>query len=300
MEISASTRVCAVIGDPVHHSLSPQIHNAAFRALDLDFVYVAYHVPRGRAVEALRAVRALGIRGLSVTIPHKLDVIAGLDEIDDVARGVGSVNTVIHDDGHDDRHDGDTRTEGRLSGISTDGPGALRALAAAGVDPAGRAVLLLGSGGAARAVAFSLAMLAPQPRLEILGVDARERQTLANDLAAAGCQVPHADLGAAALEAAMARAEIVVHATPVGMHPRVDQSVVPAGLIRDDQVVFDVVYTPHRTKLLADAEAAGAQTVPGLGMFVHQAAIQFERWTGRDAPVDVMEAAVREALRERT
>lgn len=284
MPISAHTQVCAVIGDPVGHSLSPQIHNAAFASLGLDFVYVALPVKRGQTEAALRGVRALGIRGLSVTIPHKVDILAFLDEIDDAARGTGSVNTVVND-------------RGKLMGYSTDGPGALRALAARSVDVAGRRVLLLGSGGAARAVAFSLKALDPRPRLEILGVEKDELARLAGDLSQkTDIAVQAGELRDEALAAAMARAEVVIHATPVGMHPKVGESLVPASLIRPGQIVFDVVYTPLETKLLRDAAAAGARVVPGLGMFVHQAAIQFELWTGKPAPVDLMTRTVTQAL----
>jgi shikimate dehydrogenase len=284
MTISARTQVCAVIGDPVEHSLSPHLHNAAFRACGLDFVYVGFRVKRGEARRALDAVRTLGIRGLSVTIPHKVDVIPHLDAVDPVARSIGSVNTIVNDGG-------------RLTGFSTDGPGALRALAAAGVEPAGRQILLLGSGGAARALAFTLAALRPPPRLRILGIDEQEVKKLAADLAAqAPLPLASGALDAATLERELGEAELVIHATPVGMSPRADATVVPARLIRPHHVIFDIVYTPLETRLLREAREAGARVVPGLGMFIHQAAIQWERWTGRPAPLDVMTRTVTETL----
>ncbi len=284
MKITARTQVCAVIGDPVGHSLSPEIHNAAFDALGLDFAYVAFPVKRGDAAAAMAGVRALGVRGLSVTIPHKLDVIPHLDSIDPVAKAIGSVNTVVNEGGF-------------LKGYSTDGPGALRALAAAGVDPAGRRILLLGSGGAARALAFTLATVDPLPVLRILGVDRTELGKLSDDLTRKSALPLKTDgLEAATLAPAVAEAEIVIHATPIGMAPKSEESLVPRGLLRPGQVVFDVVYTPLETRLLREAAAAGARAVPGLGMFVHQAAIQFELWTGREAPVDLMTRTVSEAL----
>jgi shikimate dehydrogenase len=282
--ISARTRICAVMGDPVEHSLSPRIHNAAFAAAGLDFAYVAFHVTRGDAARAMAGVRALGIRGLSVTIPHKLDVIPLLDEVDAAARLIGSVNTIVND-------------AGALTGYSTDGPGALRALAAAGVDPAGKRVLMLGSGGAARAVAFALAALDPRPRLRILGVEAAELARLAADLRArAGADLEAAALAPESVAAGVKDADIILHATPVGMAPKTGASLVPPGLIGPRHTVFDAVYTPRETKLLADAKAAGAKIVPGLGMFVGQAAAQFELWTGRPAPVEVMTRAALSAL----
>ncbi len=286
--ISARTKVCAVIGDPVEHSLSPQLHNAAFQARGLDFVYVACHVARGDAARAVAGVRALGLRGVSVTIPHKLDVIAHLDAIDETARLMGSVNTIVSE-------------RGVLTGYSTDGQGALRALAAEGVDPAGRRVLVLGSGGAARAIAFTLVGLSPRPRVRILGVEPGELAQLARDLREkAGAMLDADALTSESLAAAMREAEIVVHATPIGMTPKTEASLVPAALISARHAVFDVVYTPLTTRLLADAKAAGATVVPGIGMFVGQAAVQFELWTGVAAPVDVMTATVASALQGRS
>lgn len=284
MTISAKTQVCAVIGDPVGHSMSPQIHNAAFQALGLDFVYVACPVKRGDARAAVHGMRSLGLKGMSVTIPHKCDVIPHLDAIDPVAEKLGSVNTIVN-------------VDGRLTGYSTDGPGAMRALETAGVAPAGKAVLMLGSGGAARALAFTLAVLSPAPSLEILGIEAEELARLASDVEAkTGLTVKQAAFTPDALKAAMERAEVVIHASPVGMSPKVDATLVPSGLIRSGQAVFDVVYNPVETRLLREAGEAGAVTVSGLGMFVHQAAIQFELWTGRDAPLAVMEENVKAAL----
>lgn len=284
MRITAKTRICAVIGDPVEHSLSPLIHNAAFEALGLDYAYVAFHVKRGQVGDAIRGARALGLRGLSVTIPHKVDVIPHLDAIDPVAEGVGSVNTVVREDG-------------RLVGHSSDGAGAIRALEEAGAHPAGRRVLLLGSGGAARAIAFALSTLAPPPRVHVLGIERPELERLALDLRARTRLEPSIDdLGRASLASAMAEAEIVIHATPVGMAPESGESLVPADLFRRGQVVFDVVYTPLETRLLREARAAGALAVAGLGMFVHQAAVQFELWTGERAPAELMRRVVLEAL----
>lgn len=284
MRITAKTQICAVIGDPVEHSLSPLIHNAAFEALGLDFAYVAFHVKRGRAGDAMSAVRALGIRGLSVTIPHKVDVIPYLDSIDPVAEGIGSVNTVVHE-------------AGRLLGYSSDGLGAIRALEEAGVRPQGKAILILGSGGAARAIAFALSALEPAPSLRILGIERPELERLAADLGSrTRVRVSASDLSPATLSSAMAEAEIVIHATPVGMAPKTEESLVPPELIRKGQVVFDIVYTPLETKLLREARSAGATAVAGLGMFVHQAAVQFELWTGRAAPVDLMRRVVLQAL----
>ncbi len=282
--ISAKTSVCAVIGDPVEHSLSPQIHNAAFRAGDLDFTYVAFHVRKGDIESAIRGMRALGIRGLSVTIPHKVDVVPHLDDVDEIARNIGSINTVVNNDGH-------------LSGCSTDGPGALRALQAGACDLAGQTVLLLGSGGAARAIAFSLATISPPPQLTILGVEPDELSSLEQDLSdRTPLSVVALPYSVQALGEASENSGLIINATPVGMTPNVDSSPFPGELIRAEHTVFDIVYTPFETKLLKDAKAAGARAIPGIGMFVQQAAIQFELWTGHPAPLDVMTGTVTEAL----
>ncbi|MBN1419511.1 MAG: shikimate dehydrogenase [Planctomycetes bacterium] len=282
--IGAATRISAVIGDPVAHSLSPAIHNAAFRALGLDWAYVAFRVAPERIGDAVAGVRGFGIRGLSVTIPHKVAIIPHLDAVDEIARWVGSVNTVVNDDG-------------TLTGCTTDGHGALEAFRAAGATTAGRRVLLLGSGGAARAIAFAVARDAAPAAIEILGIDEGERERLAADLAQkTGVSVTAGPTDR--LERALARAEFLIQATPIGMHPKEDATLVPARLLRRGLVVFDAVYTPLRTRLLREAEAAGATAIPGVGMFVHQAAVQFKLWTGQDAPIDVMEKVLLDHLRE--
>ncbi|HRR55848.1 MAG TPA: shikimate dehydrogenase [Acidobacteriota bacterium] len=282
--ISARTRVCAVIGDPVEHSLSPQLHNAAFRASAVDLVYVAFRVRPNDLAAAIAGVRALGLRGLSVTIPHKVAILPLLDKVDPSATHIGSVNTVVN-------------RGGELAGYSTDGPGALRALRAAGVAAEGKKILLLGSGGAARAVAFALAALTPQPELVVLGIEADEVERLVGDLRErTGVQVSGKRLEPDILREAVTGSDILIHATPVGMAPRIRESVVPVELLQPGQVVFDLVYVPFETELLRAAKAAGAIAVPGLGMFVHQAAIQFELWTGQPAPLQVMEDTVKEIL----
>jgi len=264
---SGATRVAGVIGDPVTHSLSPALHNAAFAAAGLDWVYVAFPVAAGEGAAALAAMRALGIAGLNVTMPHKTDVARACDELTDTAARLESVNTVVPLGG------------GRLLGDSTDGPGLLRALAADGVEVAGLRVVVLGAGGAARAVALALAGAGAS-----VTIWARRFEAAGAAAAASGGDVA-GDAGTA-----VASADIVVNATPIGMGgepPPFDPAFLHAG-----QHVVDLVYHPSDTPLLAAARAAGAGTSNGLGMLVHQAALAFERWTGVAAPVDAMAAAV--------
>lgn len=282
-DIGTGTQFCAVIGNPVGHSLSPAIHNAAFTHLNLDFVYLAAPVEDVKgALAGMRAIRTF--RGLSVTIPHKIEVLKHVDEVAEVDRSIGAINTVIHE--------GD-----RLIGLGTDGPAALKALIDHDAAPDGRNVLFLGAGGAARAIAFTLARQSRPDRIELLDINEPLLRGLQRDLQA-GTEIPirAEPLNERALAAAMAQADIVVHCTSVGMHPKVDASLVPPALFRPEQAVFDIVYTPLETKLLREARACGARTIPGIEMFVNQAALQFRHFTGREAPVEVMRQVVRKHL----
>lgn len=283
--IDTATRVCAVIGDPVEHSLSPALHNAAFRAAGLNFVYVAFRVTD--VASCLAGMRAFqGFRGLSVTIPHKLAVMAHLDRIDPMAEKVGSVNTVVNDGGV-------------LTGMTTDGPGTLRAFAEAGVSLDGKRVLFVGSGGAVRAVAFAIADLTAADRITILGRTQNNVVALVDDLQAkTEAVIARGDLGGD-LESAMAEHDVVIQGTPIGMYPKEGDSSIPAGLFRPGQVVFDMVYRPHKTRTIHDAEAAGCRTILGAEMLINQAVLQFEAWTGTAAPVDVMREALLRQLLQR-
>jgi shikimate dehydrogenase len=282
--ITPATRICAVIGNPVAHSLSPALHNAAFEELGLDFVYVAFRVEDLK--NALAGMRALeNFRGMSVTIPHKIEAMKYLDEITEADRSIGSVNTIINE-------------QGRLIGMGTDGPGALKALVDAGVGLYGKSVLILGSGGAARAIAFTLALKTGLAKLAILDINEGMLHGLAADLSSGtSATIECATLSDKNLAREMELADIIINCTPIGMHPREGVSLVPAGLFRPGQVVFDVVYTPLATKLLTDAGSRGLQTISGVEMFINQAVLQFREFTGVDAPVEVMRRVVMERLR---
>jgi len=281
--IGTSTRVCAIIGNPVAHSLSPAIHNAAYEELDLNFVYVAFRVEDiGSAMAGMRALE--NFRGMSVTIPHKIEVMKYADEIAEIDRTIGSINTVIAE-------------QNRLIGLGTDGPGALKAIADAAVEIDGKNVLMLGSGGVARAISFTLARNSKLVELLILDINETMLQELTSDLKTGTDALIRSELlNESSLATAMENADIIIHCTPMGMHPNEDISLIPGELFRPDQVVFDVVYTPFETKLLAEAKARGLKTIPGVDMFVNQAVLQFERFTGVDAPVEVMRRVVMEHL----
>lgn len=284
LSITAKTSVCGILGHPVGHSLSPEIHNAAFEALGLPYVYVAHDVPPGSVGRALDGIRVLGYRGLSITIPHKVEAMAGVDEVDATARVIGCINTVVNDGG-------------RLVGYNSDGRGAVNALRESGADPQGSRTVVLGSGGAARAVAVTIAREAPPATLTILGIDAAELERLAADVGRpGGVNVQHERLTDASLRTALAGADLVVHCSPVGMHPQEGRSLVPRELLRPGLAVFDAVYNPRQTRLIQDAQQAGCQTILGLEMFLGQAYVQFELWTGQPAPREVMRHVVEAKL----
>lgn len=262
-----------MIGAPVRHSLSPALHNAAFDALGLDWVYLAFEVPAGAAGAAVEAMRTLGIDGLNVTMPHKEDVVAAVDKLSPVAERLHAVNTVV-------------RRGGVLVGESTDGEGFVAALRRdEGFDPAGKRCVVLGAGGAARAVVLALAD-AGAASVTVVG-RTPERAAAAAALAGGRGRVGEA--------AEAAEADLVVNATPVGMAG--DPSLpLDAGLLGPGQVVADLVYHPLATPLLEAARSRGAMAVNGLGMLIHQAALAFRLWTGEDPPLEVMSAAALRAL----
>lgn len=277
--IGTGTQFCTVIGNPIEHSLSPAIHNAGYAELDLDFVYVANQVEDVKS--ALAGMRSLAnFRGMSITIPHKIDAIQYVDTIPDMDLAIGSINTVVNENG-------------KLHGFNTDGPGAMKAIEDAGVDLNDKHVLMLGAGGASRAIAFTLAWDERISRMTLLDIDQDMLDSLGGDLQSkTKIQIHTAVMNEQALGAAMKTADIIVHCTPVGMHPKVDASIVDPGLFRKEQVVFDIVYTPLETKLLKDAASCGLKTVSGVDMFIHQAALQFERFTGKQAPVQTLRNVV--------
>lgn len=281
--ITCSTRLCAVIGNPISHSLSPAIHNAGFNELGLDFAYLAFAVEDLKS--ALSGMRALkGFRGMSVTIPHKIEAMRYVDEVAEVDRYIGSINTIINEDG-------------KLKGIGTDGPGAMKALVDAGVGLDGANILMLGAGGAARAIAFTLARETRLESLTLLDVNETVLQELAADLKRGTAACIKAELFSDdSLARAMGNAQVIINCTPIGMHPNCDATLVPSRLFCTGQVVFDIIYNPLETRLLADARACGLKTVSGIEMFINQAVLQFRHFTGVDAPVEVMRRVLLENL----
>ena len=282
MNITGKTKVCGIIGDPVIHSMSPVMQNAAFQAANLDYAYVAFPVSGDSVPRCADAVRALGLRGLNVTVPHKVTVMPTLDEIDSLAQHIGAVNTIVNN-------------AGTLIGYNTDGPGFMRALTEAGVNVTGKTVVMLGAGGAARAVAYSLAEAGAH--LTILNRSAERAEALALEVSTTCSEhVGYAPLEHACLREKLSRADVLVNTTSVGMSPDVDSTPCPTDLLRENLCVCDIVYHPLQTRLLREADAAGATTIGGAEMLIYQGAQAFELWTGVPAPVEVMRRTVMERL----
>lgn len=274
---TGATRVAAVIGDPVRHSLSPVLHNAAFRAADLDWVYVALPVPSGGAASAIAAMRTLGIAGLSVTMPHKTDVVGAVDDASATVRALGAANTIVR------------RVDGSLCAHSTDGDGCIDALGDEGIDVSGKRCMVVGAGGAGRSVVLALAG-AGASAIVIVNRDAQR------SAAAVALGGPQARRGTAN---EVDTCDIVINATPLGMGDDRRLPIDPARL-GAGQVVNDLIYHPLVTPLLAAAAGRGAQVVGGVGMLLHQAARQFTLWTGVDAPVAAMRTALAAELEVRS
>ena len=282
---SGSTEVAGIIGDPVRHSISPAIHNAAYRALGIDWVYVAFPVAAGHGAAAVDAMRVLGLAGLSVTMPHKAAVVERLDRLDPTAMKLGVANTIS-------RRPAEGGVE--LVGHSTDGSGFLAALRQDdGFQTAGKRCLVLGSGGAARAVTLALG----DAGASLVQVVGRRPEVAAASAVLAGSAGEVVDPNPTNLEAAVREADLIVNASPVGMNAG---DGVPFDLqsswFHPVQVVVDLIYLPATTPLLGAARSKGALASNGLGMLIHQAARQIEIWTGRVAPLDVMSAAALAAL----
>jgi shikimate dehydrogenase len=271
--ISGKTKICALIGDPVEHTMSPAMHNAAFQKLALDYTYIAFRVKPEQLKEAVAGFRAFGIRGFNVTIPHKVAVMPLLDSLDPLAEKIGAVNTVVNDNG-------------KLKGYNTDAEGFLQALLEHGFKPKNKKIVVLGAGGASRAISYILA----QEGANLAILNRRQELNWALDIARlinANFQreVKALELGHLA---DVLPTDLLVNATSVGMSPAANVSPVPATLLTKVPLVFDIVYNPIKTQLLKDAVDAGAQTISGVDMLAWQGALAFEKWTGKKAPLDLM------------
>jgi shikimate dehydrogenase len=269
MKINSDTILFAVFGDPVSHSMGPLMHNTAFSALGYNGAYLAFRVKDiGKAVAG---IKALGIKGASITIPHKVSVMDFLDGLDDTAEKIGAVNTIMN-------------RKGVLTGYNSDGFGAVKALFEK-ITIKNKNVVILGAGGAARAIGF--AIISEGGRVTVINRTPAKGEELAKDLGADFQPISRLNKTAC---------HILINTTPVGMFPDIDAMPIREQDLDKTMVVMDVVYNPLKTRLLRAAENIGCRTINGVSMFVYQGAFQLELWTGMKAPVDVMKKAVLTAL----
>lgn len=278
MEIKGSTNIVGLIGHPVEHSFSPPMHNAAFEKLNMDYAYVAFDVNPCDLESAINGAEALNIKGFNVTIPHKIEVMKYLDEIDEIAQLIGAVNTIDFKN---------------LKGYNTDGIGAVKAIEEV-TSIKNKNVLIAGAGGASRAISFYIAKYGAS-NLKILNRNVEKAQKLANDVSNSGLidnvgsdSINNMDLS---------DVDILINTTPVGMHPNIDDvPIAQACDMHEDLVVFDAVYNPNETGLLKEAIKADVKPVYGIKMLLYQGAESFEIWTGKKAPIDVMHNALTKYL----
>jgi shikimate dehydrogenase len=269
MIIDQHTDLYGVLGFPLSQTLSPIMHNTAFKVTGVNAIYMAFET---RDIEGyLTGVRALGIKGMSVTLPHKSSVMPLLDEVDALAKKIGAVNTIVNK--------GD-----QLIGYNTDAIGALRALEEK-IELSGKTCLIIGAGGAARAIGFILREHGVE--VKVANRSTERGRALASSL---GCPFIQMD------QLENIGVDFLIHTTPVGMTPHNYQCVVPEHMLKKEMVVMDIIYNPIETKLLTMARTRGCLTIDGLGMFIHQGAEQFKLWTGIDPPINAMKQAVKEAL----
>ena len=282
MIISGKTRVCGVIGDPIEHTLSPVMHNAAFDHLGLDFVFFAFNVKTDDLGNAIHGVRGLHFHGLNVTMPHKNAVVNYLDKLDPIVKFLGSANTILN-------------KEGALLGFNTDGIGAIKALEENNIEMSEKKVLLLGAGGAAKAIAFSLAEEVAD--LVILNRTVEKAKALAEALRGVfGNKFHGYRLSSDVLTRNLVDSDILINATSLGMKQKPSLNLAVSQGLTSKLAVMDIVYHPIETKLLKDAKAAGSKVISGVEMLIFQAAASFEIWTGFSAPVKVMRKAALNAL----
>ncbi len=283
MKINGKSRVCAIIGNPVDHSLSPVMHNAAFKELRLNLVYVAFTVNSRELKTAILGAKSLGLQGLNITMPHKHVAMNYLDEVDVTAKSVGAVNTVLFNNG-------------KLIGYNTDGKGAISALQENGVYTEEKKMILLGAGGAAKAIAYQASQNLDE--LVILNRNPEKAKKLAESLKNFGAKMKSGTLSHEIMKKEMPTTDILVNATSLGMHPNSNCSPVPSDILRSDLCVMDIIYNPLDTQLTKDAKAKGAKVVSGLEMLIYQGAIAFEIWTKCPAPIEVMRKAALKELKK--
>ena len=298
--VDGKTKILGVIGDPIEHTFSPAMHNAGLDALNLNYIYLPFHVKEDKLGECIQGAKAMGIEGLNVTIPHKTNVIKHLDDIDSVASMIGAVNTIqFNFDENNESSNQNNETSVTTKGFNTDGYGCVRAIKEK-TSINNKKVTITGAGGAARAVAFQIASSGID-ELSILNRNASKAKSLANDLESnlseAGIDITINSYEIDNLKRELDSSDIFIDTTPIGMYPNVDDKpIASADMLHEELVVNDIVYTPMETSLIKEALKANAEVVYGYKMLLYQGIRSFEIWLGRDAPVDVMEKALLDVL----
>lgn len=286
IEISGGTKIVGVFGYPVKHSASPAMHNAAFRTCNLDYVYLAFEVKPELLGQALGGLPALGIHGVNLTIPHKENALQFMDKLSSEAAAMGAVNTVVIE--HNVLTGHDTDTEGFLKSLSEE----------SGFKPQGQKAIVLGAGGASRAVLFGLAG-AKISEIVIANRTSARAEKLASET---GRKFPEVKtktipLSTDSITEEMASCSLLVNTTPLGMNG--ENPIRNADCLHKNLTVYDLIYIPQSTPLLKEAQKAGARTVSGLNMLVYQGAISFELWTGKKPPISIMKDAAEKTVRKR-
>lgn len=274
MNVSGKTKVLGIFGFPVEHTLSPLMHNAAFKTLGLDMCYLPFKVSPDDLPDAVNAIKALNILGVNVTVPHKEKIIPLLDEVDKEALFIGAVNTIVNKDG-------------RLKGYNTDGRGFIKSLSEAGIHVRGKKILIIGAGGASRAISYYLSEKAG--KLFLFDIDKKKVKRLINDLTKIRKNVFFFSYQQSAISHQLKEIDIIINATPLGLKKE-DPLPFDVNQLGARQVVCDLIY--KKTRLLDKASKKGCRTLSGLGMLLWQGVFAFELWTGRKPPVKVMRKAI--------
>ena len=298
--VDGKTKILGVIGDPIEHTFSPAMHNAGLKELGLNYIYLPFHVKPDKLHLAIEGAKSLGIEGLNVTIPHKSNVMKHLDDIDQVASMIGAVNTIqFNYDENNESSNQDNEINVTTKGFNTDGYGCVRAIQEK-TDVKDKKVTITGAGGAARAIAFQMANSGIS-QLSILNRNGSKAESLASDLrtnlASIGIDINIQAYDLHNLGKELSDSDIFIDTTPIGMYPNVnDKPIASADMMHEDLVVNDIVYTPMETSLIKEAKKANAEVVYGYKMLLYQGIRSFEIWLGQEAPVDVMEKSLLDAL----
>ncbi|KXG44993.1 shikimate dehydrogenase [Tepidibacillus decaturensis] len=278
--VNSETGIIGLIGHPVAHSKSPQMHNASLRNLGLNDIYLAFDVKPENLKDAIQGMRALYFKGCNVTIPHKVNVIPFLDEISEEAARIGAVNTIVNKDG-------------KLIGYNTDGEGYLRSLKEeTGFQLHGKRIMILGAGGASRAISYTLSHQ-PIEGIVLVNRDLNKANALLNELKQTDF---HKAITYHELPYEMEQVDLIINTTSIGMYPNIKETLIKKEWIQPHHLVSDIVYNPLETKLLQDAKAQGAKIHSGLGMFIYQGVIAFEKWTGITPDTNIMRRVVLDSI----